>query len=385
MLHRRTVWSAGFWAIVVLGGWLIGLGGERKPDVHYVPTPPDVVAEMLKTANVGKDDIVYDMGCGDGRIVIAAVEKFGAKKGVGIDIDAARIKECHENARKANVADRVTFLEQDLYETDFSEATVLTLYLLPQLNVRLRPAIFRQLRPGDRIVSHAFDMAEWQADKTIKMPCADDSNDEEPTAYYWVLPAAAAGTWQWTLPGSKGEQAYQLRLRQRFQAVSGTVKAGDQQLPVADATITGDRLTFSIVRDVQGEKSRMSFSGRLIGNTLSGSVESQGGPAPGKRDWTANRDRVNLVGVWRWTEGEKPAALRIRRQDGRFYATLATDEPTRQTPVAQFYAWGAGIYFIREAGARQTYEGVVEGDRIVGAVNSAGGTAQDWTAQRAAK
>ena len=381
MLYRRKVWSAGFWAIVILGGWLVGRGGERKPDVQYVPTPPDVVAEMLKTANVGKDDIVYDLGCGDGRIVIAAVEKFGAKKGVGIDIDAARIKECNENARKANVADRVTFLEQDLYETDFSEATVLTLYLLPQLNARLRPMLFRQLRPGDRIVSHAFDMAEWQADKTIRAPSTDD--DDERTAYYWVLPAGVAGTWQWTLPGAKGEQACQLRLRQRFQAVSGAVKVDGQELPVADATLTGDRLTFGIVREAQGEKSRMSFSGRIVGNTLNGSVESQGGPAAGKRDWTANRDRVNLVGAWRWTQGEKPATLRIRRQDGRFYATLATDE--RQTPVAQFYAWGAGIYFICEAGARQTYEGVVEGDRIVGAVNSDGGTAQDWTAQRAAK
>ena len=380
MLHRRRAVSAGFWAIVVLGGCLAGRGAERKPDVQYVPTPPEVVAEMLKTANVGKDDIVYDLGCGDGRIVIAAIDKCGAKKGVGIDIDAERIKECNENARKANVADRVTFLEQDLYETDFSEATVLTLYLLPKLNVRLRPFLFRQLRPGDRIASHAFDMEEWQADKTIRVPCPDN---QERSVYYWVLPAGVAGTWQWTLPGAKGEQACQLRLRQRFQAVSGTVKVGGQEQPVADATLIGDRLTFGIVRQAQGEKSRMSFSGRIIGNTLSGSVETRGGPAAEKRDWTAKRDRVNLVGAWLWTLGEKPATLRIRRQDGRFYASVTADE--RQTSVAQFYAWGGGIYFILDSGARQTYEGLVEGDRIVGTVSRDGSAAQDWTAQRAAK
>jgi precorrin-6B methylase 2 len=380
MFHRRKMWQAGFWAIVVLGGWLVGQGGERKPDVQYVPTPPELAAEMLKTAGVGKDDIVYDLGCGDGRIVIAAVGKFGARKGVGIDIDPERIKECNENVRKAGVADRVTFLEQDLYQTDFSEATVLALYLLPQLNVRLRPILFRQLRPGDRIVSHAFDMEEWKADKTASVPCADE---EERTFYYWVLPAGAAGTWRWTLAGAKGEQACQLRLRQRFQAVSGTVTVDGQQQPIADATLVGDRLTFGLVREAQGEKAAMSFSGRIVGNTLSGSVESRGGPAAGKRDWTARRDAVNLVGAWGWTLDDKPATLRIRRLDGRFYATLAADN--RQAAVAQFYAWGSGIYFIIDAGTPQTYEGIVEGDRIVGTVSLDEGAAKDWTAQRAPK
>ncbi|MBE3095538.1 MAG: class I SAM-dependent methyltransferase [Planctomycetes bacterium] len=380
MFHLRKVWWAGFWAIIVLGGWLVGHGGERKPDVQYVPTPPELVSEMLKTARVGKADIVYDLGCGDGRMVIAAVDKFGAKKGVGIDIDPERIKECNENVRKAGVADRVTFLEQDLYQTDFSEATVLALYLLPQLNVRLRPILFRQLRPGDRIVSHAFDMEEWKADKTVPVSCADE---DERTFYYWVLPAGVAGTWQWTLPGAKGEQACQLRLRQCFQAVSGTVTVDGQQQPIADATLVGDRLTFGLVREAQGEKAGMSFSGRIIGDTLSGSVESQGGPAASKRDWTARRDRVNLVGAWGWTLDDKPATLRIRRQDGRFYATLAADN--RQAPVVQFYAWGSGIYFIVTGSARQTYEGIVEGDRIVGTVSLDQGAAKDWTAQRAAK
>ena len=380
MFNQRRAWQAGFWAIVVLGVWLAAHGGERKPDVHYVPTPQELVNTMLQTAGVGKNDIVYDLGCGDGRLVITAIEKFGAKKGVGIDIDPERIKDSNANARKANVTDRATFLEQDLYETEFSEATVVTLYLLPKLNIRLRPAMFRQLRPGDRIVSHAFDMEEWQADKTIQVPCEDQ---EERTMYYWVLPGGAAGAWKWTLPGAKGEQC-QLRLRQRFQTVSGTVKIDGQEQPIADARLAGDRLTFSIVREAGKNKARMLFSGRIAGNTLTGSVETEGGPDAGKHEWAANRDRVNMAGTWGWTLGEQPATLRIERRDGRFYAALtAADKP--QTRLAQFYVWGNGIYFIHEGDTRQTFEGIAEGDGITGTVTAAGGEAKDWTARRTKK
>ena len=376
MLNRRRVLSVGVWMLVVLCVCLACRAADRRPDVHYVPTPPEVVETMLKTANVGKDDVVYDLGCGDGRIVITAAGKYGARKGVGIDIDPARIKECLENVRKANLEDRVTFLQQDLYETDFSEATVVTLYLLPMLNIRLRPALFRQLRPGDRIVSHAFDMGEWQADQTMNVPCAD----WERTAYYWVLPGPAAGTWQWTLPGAKGGQAFELRLRQRFQAVSGAAKVDGREQPIADATLVGDRLGFSIVREGQGEKQKMTFSGRIIGDAIRGSVETQGGPDAGKREWAAKRDRVNLVGTWRWTQGDKPASLDIRRHDGRYHAAIGTGKD--QAALPQFYAWGAGVYFILEGSPRQTFEGIADGDRIVGKVSGDGAEARDWTAQR---
>jgi SAM-dependent methyltransferase len=156
----------------------------RKPDVHYVPTPEEVVEEMLRLANVGKDDVVYDLGCGDGRIVITAAKKYGAR-GVGVDIDPQRIKESNENARLAGVTDRVKFLQQDLFEMDFREATVVTLYLLQRLNVQLRPKLLRELKPGTRIVSHAFDMGDWVPDKVVTVPGGDD----ERTIYYWVVPA----------------------------------------------------------------------------------------------------------------------------------------------------------------------------------------------------
>jgi cyclopropane fatty-acyl-phospholipid synthase-like methyltransferase len=136
----------------------------RAPDVFYVPTPPAVVDGMLELAKVGPSDVVYDLGCGDGRIPIAAAQKYGAR-GVGIDIDPARIREATENAKAANVTDRVTFRTEDLFEASISDATVVTLYLLPSLNEKLIPKLKKDLKPGTRIVSHAFSMGDqWQPD-----------------------------------------------------------------------------------------------------------------------------------------------------------------------------------------------------------------------------
>lgn len=139
------------WFSVSLLAVAVLMAQQRPPDVPYVPTPHEVVREMLKVTQVGKDDVVYDLGCGDGRIVIAAVKDFGAKRGVGVDIDPERIRESNENARKAGVTDRVKFLQQDLFETDIREATVVTLYLLPSINIRLRPKLFRELRPAQEL------------------------------------------------------------------------------------------------------------------------------------------------------------------------------------------------------------------------------------------
>jgi hypothetical protein len=153
----------------------------RAPDVIFLPTPPEVVAAMLKVARVGKGDVIYDLGSGDGRIVISAVKDFGAARGVGIDIDPERIAEASANARQAGVADRVTFLNQDLFTTNFSEATVVTLYLLPSLNLRLRPKLLSDLRPGTRIVSHAFDIGDWVPEQTLDVGGR--------RVYFWTIPA----------------------------------------------------------------------------------------------------------------------------------------------------------------------------------------------------
>jgi precorrin-6B methylase 2 len=160
----------------------------RTPDVIYVPTPPEVVTAMLKTAGVTGKDLVYDLGCGDGRIVIEAAKSYGAR-GVGIDIDPERIKEATANAAKAGVADRVKFLQADLFETDLRPATVVTLYLLESLNLKLQPKLVKELKPGTRVVSHAFSMGPWTPDQELTV--------DGRRVYLWKIPpkaAAAAGT-----------------------------------------------------------------------------------------------------------------------------------------------------------------------------------------------
>jgi SAM-dependent methyltransferase len=152
----------------------------QQPDVIYVPTPHEVVDDMLRLANVRKGDVLYDLGSGDGRIAIAAAKKYGVKA-VGIDIDPDRIREANENARKAGVTDLVQFRQEDLFKADFREATVVTLYLLPDLNVKLRPRLWGELKPGTRVVSHQFDMGTWKPEKRL------ESNGR--TVYFWTVPA----------------------------------------------------------------------------------------------------------------------------------------------------------------------------------------------------
>lgn len=156
---------------------------ERDPDVPYVPTPQEVVDEMLALGNVKEGDVLYDLGSGDGRIPITAAQKFGVR-GVGIDINPERIAEANANAKQANVTDLVEFRQQDLFKSDFSEATVVTLYLLPDINVKLRPQLLKQLKPGTRIVAHDFDMGEWKPDKEIQV----QGPNRQHTLYLWVVP-----------------------------------------------------------------------------------------------------------------------------------------------------------------------------------------------------
>lgn len=172
-----------FFTIMLLFIGATAFGQESKwknLDVPYVPTKPAVVEAMLNLAGVKEGDVVYDLGCGDGRIVITAAQKYGAT-GVGVDIDPDRINEANENAKNAEVTDKVRFVEGNLFEMDFSKATVVTLYLLPNINLKLRPQLLKQLKPGTRIVSHAFDMGDWEPEETQQV------NGE--TIYFWTVPA----------------------------------------------------------------------------------------------------------------------------------------------------------------------------------------------------
>jgi precorrin-6B methylase 2 len=161
----------------------LGPSSLRAPDVHYEPTAPDVVEVMLRLGNVKAGDVVYDLGCGDGRIVITAVREFGAR-GVCVDIDPQRIAESRENARAAGVADNIRFVNQDLFVTDLSEATVVMLFLSPGLNLKARPKLLGELKPGARIVSHWHDMGDWKPQKTMRVT----SNGRERPVYLWIIP-----------------------------------------------------------------------------------------------------------------------------------------------------------------------------------------------------
>jgi SAM-dependent methyltransferase len=172
LLHRLLLFAAFL-------GLCLALQAAMARDVPYVPTSEAVVEEMLELAGVGPGDVVYDLGCGDGRIVIAAAKKHGAR-GVGIDIDPKRIAEARQNARKEGVAGKVEFRENDLFQADIGDATVVTLYLLSSVNLKLRPKLLKELKPGTRIVSHAFDMGDWQPAETRQVGAT--------TIYYWIVP-----------------------------------------------------------------------------------------------------------------------------------------------------------------------------------------------------
>lgn len=235
----------------------LGSAGQQRvrPEVPYVPTPDEVVREMLKMANVSQNDILYDLGCGDGRIVITAAKEIGCR-GVGIDIDPVRIEESKENAKNAGVEDKVEFLLMDLFEADLSHATVVTLYLLSKVNLRLRPKLFRELRAGARVVSHDFSMGTWRADnstvveekllnyKSARDPLSFNDYWDKHNVYFWIIPANASGVWEWTMPALSGDVLYSLLIEQTFQEINGKALEGYSKLEIKDGKIVGNRLNF---------------------------------------------------------------------------------------------------------------------------------------------
>ena len=207
-------------------------GPPRPLDVPYVPTPQNVVDTMLKVAGVSRRDFLIDLGCGDGRIPVTAAGRFGTK-GFGVDLNPVRVKEAKENVAKNGVAKLVDIVQGDLFETDISKATVISMYLLPTVNMKLRPYVLN-LKPGTRIVSHDFDMGDWKADKVEKL--------DYKTIYYWVVPSKVAGTYQM----KAGRETFDLKLEQKFQDVTGTIKIGDKPVPIANGKLVGANLSFDV-------------------------------------------------------------------------------------------------------------------------------------------
>lgn len=236
-------------------------GENPRLDVIYVPTPHDVVKRMLTLAKVGPDDIHYDLGSGDGRIVITAVKDFRAKKGVGIDLDPQRIKEAKNNLEKAGVGDRVTFLNRNIFETDFSEASVVSLYLLSALNLKLRPTILN-MKPGTRIVTQSFAMDDWEPDHKESVEFDDSGFRGSRTVFLFIVPAKVQG--QWTL--NAGAQNVALDLKQSFQRISGTATIDGKTAEIKDGKLNGAQIEFTI----ESSGKPVKYEGKVDGNTMTG-------------------------------------------------------------------------------------------------------------------
>lgn len=256
---------------------------QKQLDVPYVPTKYPVVDEMLRMADIQKSDIVYDLGCGDGRLVVGAAQKYGAH-GVGFDIDPERIQESWENATKAGVKNLVQFFEQDLFQADFHEATAMTIYLLTSVNLRLRPKLLRELRPGTRLVSHNFGMGEWKPDQSSEVMVDDISHD----VFLWIIPANVSGTWTWTMgkPAVKGE----MNLEQHFQVPSGSATVGVAATEIKDLTLKGDQIRFVMDRPVEEKLVSMVFEGKAAGHNISGTIKFQAGGKEIIWEWKARRN-----------------------------------------------------------------------------------------------
>lgn len=275
----------------------ISEGQKKRLDVPFVATPHNVVVEMLRIAEVQKGDVLYDLGCGDGRIVIAAAQKAGAHA-VGVEIDPQRIRESQANAVKARVEHLVKFLEQDFFKTDLREASVVTLYLLPFLNVRLRPKLLAELKPGSRIVSHDFRMGEWIPDRSLFVL----SGKRLHTLYCWVVPANVSGTWTLKLKAGFNEYSYNLQLDQVFQFVQGDLTAGESRFLLKDVQLTGDRLHFTVEWKKRGKKIRLVFGGRTDGHTMEGTAEAKADNNALEGTWKAERDPATAkpIDIMEW-------------------------------------------------------------------------------------
>jgi hypothetical protein len=235
--------------------------GQAGKDVVWVPTPDELVQRMLRMAKVTPQDVVYDLGAGDGKIAIAAGKLGATAVGIEYNPDMAKLAQCYVQAE--GVSNRVKIIQGDIFKEDFSKATVVTMYLLPDLNLKLRPIIL-DMKPGTRVTSHQFTMGDWEADETAEI--------DYRTAYLWIVPAKVEGTW--LLREQGGSAQYTVNLARKYQKVSGDVSAGGAKQPLVGATLRGDEIKFAFNDDKGVTR---TFTGTVRGNELSGVLKAAGG------------------------------------------------------------------------------------------------------------
>jgi hypothetical protein len=259
----------------------VAQGGSDGPvgDVPYVPTPQVTVDEMLRMADVKPQDFVLDLGSGDGRIVITAARKFGAR-GLGVDLDFHLVIQSEESARQAGVEDRAKFLQQNLFNTDLGQATVITMYLLPGVTRKLRPLLL-DLKPGTRIVSHDFDLGDWRPDEKTYI---------RKNVFLWIVPARIAGRWQLQLPLPPIERQVELNLTQRFQEVDAPARVNGVPTQVWEPKLRGDRISFVVVDSTDREnEATLYFEGRVSGDLMEGELVRGAGSTATRTRWRAVR------------------------------------------------------------------------------------------------
>ena len=242
----------------------------------YVPSPQSVVADMLRYADVGPSDFLIDLGSGDGRIVLTAAKVFGAR-GFGVEIKEELVQKSNQAAQNEGLADRVRFMKQDLFKTDMSQATVITMYLLPDTVNLLKDKFLNELKPGTRIVSHDYPLTGWIPEKYVQMDLEDKIQISGVTTtliYLYVVPARVAGSWKARMPPALSKQPATLSLKQQLTRVSGSARLDGKEVPLEDVKLRGDQLSFRLA----GRKG--TFSGVVKGNSIEGVVD-------GKTPWSA--------------------------------------------------------------------------------------------------
>jgi hypothetical protein len=252
----------------------IGMPGK---DVVWVPTPHQVVDLMLDVAKLTPQDFVIDLGSGDGRIMIAA-GKRGAR-GFGVELNENLVQLSIEDAVRHGVADRVHFYVRDLFETDLSPASVLTTYLLSQLNVRVRPRLLAQMKPGSRVVAYAFHMGEWQPDAVRQVNGF--------TVHLWIVPAPAMGRWRWVHDGIGFSRDYEMDVQQKFQFISGSARSTTTFVYLRDMKLEGSRISFRLTEEAGSALAQTYYEGRIDGDTIAGTARTNNQPAA--RSWNAKR------------------------------------------------------------------------------------------------
>jgi hypothetical protein len=274
---RIALWTAAL--LLVLSAVAIAEDKERgRGDVVYVPTPQVVVDEMLRMAKVGPNDFIIDLGSGDGRMVITAVKKFGAR-GFGVDLSQDLLAEADRNAKLAGVSDRAQFVEQNLFDTDLTPATVISSYLLPEMNLKLRPKIL-DLKPGTRVVAHDYAMGDWYHDQmeTLSVPEKVVGSPGISYVYLWIVPAKIGGHWESQVKSGNRTVNWDFDFNQTFQIFTAVARSGNQTFTMPGQKVEADKINLAFVTKPGDLSTRHEFTGTVKGDVIEGTFRLAGGP-----------------------------------------------------------------------------------------------------------